>query len=988
MKFSETQACRKAAWTILLSIVFAMAPGASAQAAPLNFFKNYIVTGDYAIGGVGLRGLGVQGYAPGTITINSVPAGADVVGAFLYWQTVEKAKSAFAGQQGFFNGHAITGTLLGNPNAPVSWSSGGCAGSSQGTTTLRTYRADVRPFLNVMNGAAQGNGSYGVRLADSGSNGGGTPLTLGATLVVIYRLMSQAAPLNAISIYDGTFAPSNSSQTMDQQIQGFYQAASTTAPVAKLTHIVGNGQQNKPESLIFNGVTLSPAAFPGAMNGSWDNPTFNVSAEVPSGDTNPVDTMVIPAATNSGCVSWGAVIFSTTVQDSDTDGLLDIWETNQGYTDPNGNVVALPGAVNGTKDIFVQLDYMQSHDFITSGGKTGHSHILKKDALDMVGKAFSNQGIQLHLDCNNCYPGDPYVIASATGGNIIDEASVACQDNPAAGFYCQFPGEAATSWKGGFTFLKEQPLNLVNYPNEQACEAAGAACTRRFQRARKDSYHYVLFGHELGLATNIWSISSGSLVSIVVDNKGTATVTTASAHNLSAGARVRVSGAVSPAAVFNQDFTLNAVYGVNPAITVNSATTFSFPTINVPAGTYNNPGLFVSSGPALSTSGWSDLGGGDTIVTLGLWRSDVPADDQVGSVLVQAGTFAHELGHTLGLQHGGTDPTNCKPNFQSVMNYLFQVRGLPGYDGVAHVDYSGQVLPDLNEGSLTESQGIGAAAMTYRTRWYAPFNFIDAQLNTVGGRSATRYCNGSPVVNGMQMVRIEGPGSPVAIDWNNDGTIEPDASPDSQDLNFSSAIDPALHGADDWTTMDLRQIGARRGVFGFSGDVWGSLDDGSGGSLDDGSGGSLDDGSGGSLDDGSGGSLDDGSGGQESDFNRANSTVDPPTSVNCTNCTGSPLVEKGHSVPLSWTPPNFGQIRTYYIWRANITNAPMSKTNLPVNIGKITGALPLATTFTDNNIKNNNTYVYFVTSALGAASGPNAGNQSGASNLVTVVVKF
>src|SRR5258708_3445389 len=124
----------------------------SGVAQSLNFFKNYFVTGDYVVGGVGLRGLGDgSGFTkPTPITIpdknsvgaTGVPVGADIVGAFLYWQTVEKAQSASAGQQGFFNGHHIIGQTLGNPNAPVSWSSGGCAGASQGTTTLKTYRAD------------------------------------------------------------------------------------------------------------------------------------------------------------------------------------------------------------------------------------------------------------------------------------------------------------------------------------------------------------------------------------------------------------------------------------------------------------------------------------------------------------------------------------------------------------------------------------------------------------------------------------------------------------------------------------------------------------------------------------------------------------------------------------------------------------------------------------------------------------------------------
>src|SRR5258708_4567843 len=196
--------------TAALGFLTLLAQSVAAQTS-LTFFKNYFVTGDYVVGGVGLRGLGdASGFARGTIGISAIPAGADTVAAFLYWQTVEKTQSAFAGRQGFFNGYSIVGKSLGNPNAPVSWSGGGCAGSSLGTTTLRTYRADVRPYLAIVKGAVPGNGSYEVRLHDSGSNGGGTPLTLGATLVLVYRVQSSAVPLKAVSIYDGTFPPANS----------------------------------------------------------------------------------------------------------------------------------------------------------------------------------------------------------------------------------------------------------------------------------------------------------------------------------------------------------------------------------------------------------------------------------------------------------------------------------------------------------------------------------------------------------------------------------------------------------------------------------------------------------------------------------------------------------------------------------------------------------------------------------------------------------
>ena len=71
--------------------------------------------------------------------------------------------------------------------------------------------------------AAPPTGTVPVRLADSGSNGNTTPFALGASLVVIYRVTSPAVPLNAIVLYDGSFAPSNTSSIMTQQIVGFYQ---------------------------------------------------------------------------------------------------------------------------------------------------------------------------------------------------------------------------------------------------------------------------------------------------------------------------------------------------------------------------------------------------------------------------------------------------------------------------------------------------------------------------------------------------------------------------------------------------------------------------------------------------------------------------------------------------------------------------------------------------------------------------------------------
>lgn len=857
-----------AAMLLLLALALAFARLASAQNAgaqsPLSFGNLYPVTGDYVVAGAyGMDTNIANGFTTGIINVPdanpatgkpnpgitgrmAVPAGADIVLAVVYWQTVEKVGvtpgGPGSGQNGTFRPlstplgknqprYPISGVDL-MPQSTVSFSNGGCTGGSTGKV-VRTYRADVRGYLPQVQGKVSVNGSYEVRLPSSSST---TPITLGATLVIIYRVLDRTAPPNMIMIVDGAFAPGNILLSMSQTMGPFYDARhDDKLRVSRVTQIVGSGHSNKFENAFLNGVLLPPLfasgqPFPGYYGG-WDNTTWtfdanktyvNLTNPVNGGDSSAIST-VTPTTSQQGCVSWGAIIFSTTYQNSDGDGLADAWKAPPisannpngvpGYCDAsvNGGFCAagssswvdltgarLGNALNPHPDIFVQLDYMCSTtDGSTCDGRYSFDPRLAVDPadgrnavkkvvdsfadVDATGKRLNlHQPINLHVIIGNAIP-EP-TCSDANNNNVL------------CGFANQ-PG--AVGWPGGILFLQNQ---LVD-PLGNACTIPIAAnCGPRLQQAKNISHHYGVFAHSLGLPQ--WTLGDGSLTSVVQVDKNTVKFTTSTPHGLmndpvcandnNGLGRVTVAFAISNA-------NLNETF----CVTVTGPNTFTVPAAGSANFTYTaatDPNLVVAPGQTGTISGFSDKGGQHSLFTLGNWGDDGK------SWQVIAGTLAHEIGHELGLGHGGGDDINCKNNYQSVMSYSRQVDLLDKFAGFDQngnpvltqvVDYSGQVLDTLNKGISVNSNPFTIVPTYFTTTWYLP---------TAVGSPATQHCNGTLITDGAMMSRVTDVTS--ALNW----TM-------GQDINFDGNNNELLRGSDDWNSVLNLPQGPATGVFSSAGGV-------------------------------------------------------------------------------------------------------------------------------------------------------------------------
>ena len=195
--------------------------------------------------------------------------------------------------------------------------------------------------------------------------------------------------------------------------------------------------------------------------------------------------------------------------------------------------------------------------------------------------------------------------------------------------------------------------------------------------------------------------------------------------------------------------------------------------------------------PAVGSSGYAEIEGNDMIVTMGKWgfTTATPLGLQI-LINQQAAAIMHELGHNLGLRHGGDENLNYKPNYTSVMNYLYQNLG----------------------------QEADLSSPTAYQRWLFYYNNLNKVKNNIERCNlqnspcendfVINYSNGAgKSLNENNLLEEENIGHGAATgayaDWNKSGGLTAGAI--SLDLNpdGGTAGRSVLHDYNDWANLKL-----------------------------------------------------------------------------------------------------------------------------------------------------------------------------------------
>jgi hypothetical protein len=178
------------------------------------------------------------------------------------------------------------------------------------------------------------------------------------------------------------------------------------------------------------------------------------------------------------------------------------------------------------------------------------------------------------------------------------------------------------------------------------------------------------------------------------------------------------------------------------------------------------------------SSGLAEILGNDGMVTFGGWGFNPNTTAKTNTLNnLMASTIMHEFGHNLGLRHGGNENRNYKPNYISIMSYLYQLDCLGPVVGTGVAD---RYFYNYNPPQISYSQLVNNPTTT------------NCKLDFSDGSSTNLDENNLNETAGM------GRGA-ANIDWNVSGTIQTSISK-NLNPNSDNTLN-VLTDYDDWSNI-------------------------------------------------------------------------------------------------------------------------------------------------------------------------------------------
>jgi hypothetical protein len=196
------------------------------------------------------------------------------------------------------------------------------------------------------------------------------------------------------------------------------------------------------------------------------------------------------------------------------------------------------------------------------------------------------------------------------------------------------------------------------------------------------------------------------------------------------------------------------------------------------------------------SSGRAEIIGDESMVTFGGsgWNLNTSTPEKTNQLNnIMASTMMHEFGHNLGLRHGGNENKNYKPNYVSIMNYMYQLDCIGPTTGTGIAD---RFFRSFYGGAQYPESGLVNNARSSNCK----IDFSDGGSSNLNETSLNEN-------NGM------GRGAGL-VDWNNDGTTQSTLNFNLNNENFvadGDAVSDTMQDHNDWGSLQIGfpQPGAR-----------------------------------------------------------------------------------------------------------------------------------------------------------------------------------